>query len=258
MRVNQLTISGSTVITVIEGDIFQPGDMDLFVPQGSMGAITQFLADETDYVEEIPMSVDKVAGAPRNAYTSPDENGIVDVKMYIHPCTGNLINLVETKLPSSPSAVMLFHSTMVMNFITWNSIVSAYPWMLADRVGLLNSYRYKETRKVAECLQKYKGRGFQVVDAAAEWIGSHTCRTYGYCGHTIRSVLDRSTMRLCFESMSNMRADVVDSSLTWLLACRVQCEESSMYCPEAGWIRAASGECLVKFIDPNIHVSMQH
>lgn len=139
--------------------------------------------------------------------------------------------------------MFMFHSTLVMNYITWNTVVCPYPRMVADHVGLLNSCRLQLSGVVLKCLDKYRDRGFHVLDNAAEWR-EHVCEQDPYCGETFRRVDDRGTMRLFYGEESSLEAmDVIDDGLRWKLATRVECtlsEDEYYYSPNAGLVVTTS------------------
>jgi hypothetical protein len=167
--------------------------------------------------------------------------GIANVKIFKHSTYDKVINLIETKLPVATSAVMLFHSTPVMNFITWNSFVSAYPRMTDEWIGMVNSHRKEPINKMKECLKKYEARGFVFVDPK-EWLGEHVCGSQGYCSKTVRSILDETTMRLDFTSLSNEATEVVDPGLSWKLSSRYDCQGGGKYDPKFGLVRTGAGD----------------
>ena len=55
--------------------------------------------------------------------------------------------------------ILGFHSTTVMNFITWNKAYSLYPWTtFALRIGVVTK---NTTDPVIRCLEKYSERGWR-------------------------------------------------------------------------------------------------
>ncbi|RXW13796.1 hypothetical protein EST38_g12058 [Candolleomyces aberdarensis] len=243
MQAHKAVLSGSVAVLIVEGGLFIPGDLDIFVPKGTMEEIHKFVVGSTQYTQTgqgTSQWSEPTAGS-LTGYDSSHETGIVDVRIYAHQDSRKIINVIETSLDISTSAVMLFHTTFVMSFVTWNAIVSAYPLTTSKGEGLLNSYQQEEKPRVKTCLDKYKTRGFTIADSCESWKPGHLCGTHGYCGRTIRKISDPTTMRICFTEWSNKDADVIDRGMEWRLACRNDCRDSDKYRPSSGWVCTSSG-----------------
>ncbi|RXW13812.1 hypothetical protein EST38_g12039, partial [Candolleomyces aberdarensis] len=250
MRSHKLALSGSIALLIVEGDLFVPGDFDLFVPKGSMEEVHNYFVDNTRYTQtgqETSRLIQSVE-EPSSNYDTFGESGIVEVRIYAHQDSRKIINIIETTLDVSTTAVMLFHTTFVMNFVTWNAIVSTYPLTTSNGEGLLNSYLQDEKPRVKRCLDKYKDRGFTTVHSCEYWKSGHRCGTHGYCGQTTRKLSDTATMRICFTEWSNDNADVIDPVMEWKLACSSNCKDSDSYQPSAGWVCTGLGSRVDKVV----------
>jgi hypothetical protein len=65
--------------------------------------------------------------------------------------------------PVATTAIFRFHSTFVMNFITWNAVVCTYPQMTFDHVGLTNALDRELMPRTKHCMIKYALCGFDSV-----------------------------------------------------------------------------------------------
>lgn len=146
---------------------------------------------------------------------------------------------METRHGISTIAVFMFHSTFVMNYITWNTIVSLYPRMMAKKTGLLNTNTFRISSRILQCLVKYKNRGFMNMRRAIDWIGEHKCSANPYCAKCTRTITDSATMRLNF-GPPGVAAELIDGAMTWNLATRYSCMFFS-YWPSSGMVRTGSG-----------------
>ncbi|KAJ3544802.1 hypothetical protein NMY22_g2651 [Coprinellus aureogranulatus] len=222
MREQKAIASGSAVLKILNPNMGRAGDLDLYIPNGTMGAAHAFLTQHHYYLSKC----------------------IERVRYYTHTVTSALVNIIETSLPSAPTAVFMFHSTVVMNYLTWNTVVCAYPLMTFAGYSLLNSSRFEEPGRVQRCIEKYQHRGYSFVDTSLECQGfpdPHMCGDYRYCGHTERHVGDSTVMRLTLEEDPLQEADVIDPGLKWLLSCRRGLCGSTVYDPYGGWVETADG-----------------
>lgn len=137
---------------------------------------------------------------------------------------------------------LMFHSTVVMNFVTWDAMVCAYPRMLRDSVGLANTDRMNRRSRLDGPLQKYRDRGFRVLRSASEWDPRHVCGQNRYCGATERRLSDAAVMRV---SLSNLMGDPImsfDGCISWKLAVSRRClapDEPETSTP--GWVKNENG-----------------
>lgn len=163
----------------------------------------------------------------------------MQIEYFIDLSTKRIVNIMQTRLDVSASAVFCFHSTFVMNYITWNTIVCAYPRMVVDRTGLLNTSSPEVPDATQRCIAKYKKRGFNVVPSTAEWLEAHRCSEHPYCSKSLRLVSDAATMRLVFGPPGSP-CDVIDGGLSWRLAARYSCI-IDFYWPTSGMVRTGNG-----------------
>ncbi|RXW15200.1 hypothetical protein EST38_g10655 [Candolleomyces aberdarensis] len=212
-------ISGSAALAVIEPGMFIPQDIDIYVPFGRLEDFVSFIKSLGDFRETV-----KDDNEPSYQY-SGRQTGIHTVKYFTHKADGAIVNVVETRSSSTPTAVFMFHSTIVMNYVTWSTIVCAYPRMTTQHKALINSDANPPTSKTLYCLIKYMARGFDFLGHANEWDKQHDCRSNGSCGRTIRGITDKATLRTAFSGGFMEEQDVVDNSLIWILASAAPCKD---------------------------------
>jgi hypothetical protein len=76
---------------------------------------------------------------------------------------GERIDLIATTEPHVVHAITRFHSTCVMNYITYYGIVCLYlEWMMCG-VGFMRNGKNDQ-----QAIYKYCGRGFAMVDTSTE------------------------------------------------------------------------------------------
>ncbi|KAJ3520266.1 hypothetical protein NMY22_g12831 [Coprinellus aureogranulatus] len=222
MQAHRIIMSGSNVLEIMSPGHFEPGDLDLYVPCGAVEAAEAFILKNPMYraLGDVIPARSPYMGESDDGVT---QTGIITVKYYAHELTGRLINIIETRLTSSPSAIFAFHSTVVMNFVTWNGLVSGYPLSTCKGFGFVNACRRKHPRKLETCLEKYMNRGYTYLETCKDWKEEHVCGQHGYCALTERRIGDAWTMRISLAGELGSLPDVVDDELQWRLACRTRC-----------------------------------
>lgn len=241
LRDTRSVISGSAALAIITPRLFIPHDLDIYVPEGSLEPIHRFLTESASYQlvyhtsrdppQYTEYHVEQEAGKPlyktailRCVLTVPSP-GIVCIAFYLHRAMRRVINVIESSSTSSVTPIFHFHSTLVMNFITSNCVVSTYPLMTDLLCGLLNSHRYCNTSSVRDGLLKYERRGFAFLHSGEQWKRNHSCSVSGYCGESVRYVGDSTTLVYRFDHMLEGAVNnVVDGVLFWRLGCRYPCK----------------------------------
>ncbi|KAF6763369.1 hypothetical protein DFP72DRAFT_1060532 [Ephemerocybe angulata] len=250
MRDVGVVISGSAALAVVYPGRFIPGDLDIYVPNGVMDAVHNFLVNSTKYILVFNQPFGRASTrTSRSPYSGRrDETGICVIRYYVNTVSGKVLNVMEARLKVATSAVFMFHCTFVMNFITSSAVVCAYPLMVEKRVGLLNTFREKVPYAMARCVRKYLDRGFRVLDDSAEWDYTHCCGISSYCAETTRTVSDGGTLRILFGTAgdSPMR-DLIDPGLRWKLASRFRCycqDGQDRVFPRSGTVTTSAGPAL--------------
>jgi len=125
----------------------------------------------------------------------------------------HIVDVIITVSPDAIAAIMGFHSTPVMNWISGDGVFSAYPQLLSKKRGLVNSMGLTlpnfspklPPANVRMCLKKYFNRGFDIRRNPSCWPGDkHVCCSSVNCPHTVRSMLDHGTMYYRFKKSDEL------------------------------------------------------
>ncbi|KAJ2916280.1 hypothetical protein MD484_g4134, partial [Candolleomyces efflorescens] len=233
MKKLKAVISGSLVLALIEPGLFTPGDIDIYIPFGNMIAFVQFLDGLGGFKE-----VAKEDELPPYEPSGRRVTCVHQTKYFQHQASGALVNLVETRTKTPTVAVFMFHSSIVMNYITWNTVVCAYPNLTCQHKALQNTDLDTPTDRTVKCFLKYIRRGFDFLNHANEWDDKHECRRSPYCGRSTRRVDDRSTMRIGFSGELESANDLVDDSISWSLATKAPCKHNATLIQTQGHVTA--------------------
>lgn len=272
-------ISGSAVVLVLAPNDhhFEPSDLDLYVPISNAIQAHRFLVEDTPYVpadslEEwgfVPIPSLLSTAGPQHSYPGVTRgarsfrvvfhqrsghtyiyiSGIRSSRYYVNPETGRRVNMIMTT-NEAVVAPLLFHSTLVMSFVTWDALVCLYPLMARQCVGLVNSDRKIQRPAVERALRKYRDRGFTLMASASEWVPGHLCGRHRYCGATERLLTDPSTMRVNFSSAIGRPVESLNHRVGWRLAVSRACDDTSdADTSVGGWVRRGDGSLLGKYSD---------
>ena len=161
-------ISGSTALHFILRDThWKPGDFDLYTPFGTGYALVRWLVANEGYTivadgsknftfhpKTLPMpagpcdwltdlGLDFLPAAPRQSRSSIPHYGSLGADIYrvykLTSGTNTFIDVIESSKPSFLPPITKFHSTLVMNYLTPNSVVILYPTLTFERQGILQS-----------------------------------------------------------------------------------------------------------------------
>ncbi|KAH6919359.1 hypothetical protein BKA70DRAFT_1087530 [Coprinopsis sp. MPI-PUGE-AT-0042] len=188
LRLLSACVSGSVVLAVLHGGNFVPGDLDIYVPYNRWFFMKLFLQAHRDiYLVEDLVTI----GKPRRQGRYPIP-GVTMIWYFHNRKTDTAINVMVTKTRSPFPAIIAFHSTLVMNVITYFGIVSLYGQPTAQKMGWYNGSRRLNQRD-RDWMRKYRQRGYSIynnsLEAQAE-LGRHKCGTSTHCTQTIRSLFD--------------------------------------------------------------------
>ncbi|EFI27784.1 hypothetical protein CC1G_14707 [Coprinopsis cinerea okayama7 len=129
LRDTKAYISGSAVLSIIDPGMFTPGDLDFYVPMAHAHKLWMFLwrRHHHGWHQLIGDRDFQRAGLP---IPDPDDYcgipGIATVWYFKHRDTGKVINVIITRTSSALPAIIRFHSTIVMNVITYFGVGEYY------------------------------------------------------------------------------------------------------------------------------------
>ncbi|KAJ2914800.1 hypothetical protein MD484_g5621, partial [Candolleomyces efflorescens] len=223
-RVNKISASGSAVLAMILGELFIPNDFDLYLIFGLLEVMDQFLTQFTTYglLYNLPL--------PKKEYQQyyEGQTGISSSRIYICSRTNRSINVIEVSplLPVATAPTFLFHSTPVMNYLTWNTIVSGYPRLTHKMLGIVNEPTFYYSDRVEKCVEKYEDRGFRFLQED-DRRAVHICGVHPHCPLTVRCISDSATMRVGFhEEGDEQEMDLIDPFLSWRLSSPGRCRHA--------------------------------
>lgn len=181
-------ISGSAALYLFHPTSFTPADIDFYVPH--CGVLDFGYALYRRGYE--PAQSDSDAKQP--CYPS---DAVISVMRLYKPGVTHSLNLVVTRDKNPFSAITQFHSTLVMNAITSNGVLSLYPLLTLSGRGVIN-VNNAATRR---CFQKYISRGFELSFYSSAWsqFSKHDCASSAYCSKARRSINDGDVLTVPFD-----------------------------------------------------------
>lgn len=175
MTVTNTVLSGSNALRFADRTAqWIPSDFDFYTSKFGFDGFCFFLehylgallTDHTEGSANSPIYGQDGAFIARNRYQLGQKN----------------IDVMRSATPSPLYPLTQFHSTLVMNAISPQSLVIAYPAHIADRRGLLTMHSQRVSARTAAA--KYESRGYQLMpwdcsDFAGEDLrDSSTCTNY--------------------------------------------------------------------------------
>jgi len=203
MRNTGMVISGSTALALTtQNNDFFPNDIDLYVLPPGFPAVLQ-------YVEDHGYKIEPSSRATANYY----HQNIIIVKL-THPVSHKTVNVMSNLDSHVVKCITRFHSTVVMNYVSWFGLVVLYPeWTLQKR-GLLLA----NTSTSNDIITKYVNRGYSlhrnIFDIGAP--NQHRCGIDPYCPSTTRSLHDSHCFIELFEPAQD-NFTTIQRDMTWTL-----------------------------------------
>ncbi|PPQ65713.1 hypothetical protein CVT26_000331 [Gymnopilus dilepis] len=172
-------ISGSAALYVLHPHSFIPNDLDFYCPESSAPDI-QYALFQRGYTDHEDQT--------RESHYPPPT--IIAVHRYRKRGVRRSINLVVTRSENPLTAVVEFHSTLVMNAITADGILCLYPMLTLSGLGVITV----DTPAARRCFEKYRDRGFRFSNS----FWSHNCGLSVYCRKTWRSIRGNHVLGIPF------------------------------------------------------------
>ncbi|KAF6742746.1 hypothetical protein DFP72DRAFT_829979 [Ephemerocybe angulata] len=224
MREHNAIISGSSALTVLFTDGFQPGDVDFYVGREGMAGFLAWLEANTEYRTVIRNTL-----VDPNDWYSPGRHGIHDVKWLEDNATGMKMNVVTTQDPCPVSVIFQFYTTLSMNVISWAGVGCAYPSLTTKRLGVLVGKELKENTRVQGRVKKATERGFTIAsswdeDMVVKALGPHEC----------------DSGRVCPRGVRNLRSN---RGLLWMTLDRWEEGEMQRVMPNVSWMMMDGRTC---------------
>jgi hypothetical protein len=208
MRTQGAVLSGSSVLWLIEGmpETWTPGDLDIYAPRWKSGGIVNFLVNEGYTI----ISSDK---------PFPEEYmklGFLESVTKLRK-GGRSIDVMESLSPNALQPITFFYTTLVMNYITSDSIKILYPLLTSSRFGV--PHHATAHRREVDWKAKYSSRSFTVCPSHYLPLKFQ----FSICKGLVRAPNDRMSLSLPFSSpiwdfdTYGDRIARPEASLTWHL-----------------------------------------
>jgi hypothetical protein len=196
-------ISGSAALALIHPHQFLPNDIDFYVLPFGFAAVLEFIEDHGYKIEPYD-----------RALCNYFHQNIVVIKL-VHPISHKSINVMTGLDSHVVKLITRFHSTLLMNYLSWFGLVDLYPeWTLEKR-----SLVVTDTPASQECQAKYVDRGYTVHHNVAELmrpLQAHVCQADPYCPTSTRSLHDGHCLVEPFEP-DGFDMNTFERNMTWSL-----------------------------------------
>jgi len=196
-------ISGSAALALLFPTAFEPQDLDIYV--ASYGA-----ARVISYLEEQGYKIDPIYSTGAGKY----DNGAVVFRLF-HLRSSVDINVVIYHEKHFVDHIIRFHSTIVMNYVSWYGLVCLYPQWTLRKKGLINV----DNLISRSCFTKYANRGFALSHdnrQLADSLTTHFCEIDAECPKTTRCLHDDHCAFQPFEGYES-RLLAYEGFMTWNL-----------------------------------------
>lgn len=152
-------ISGSVPVAVMKDLSFLPNDVDIYVPESQEATMHDVVLNRLDFSRS------------RDAIVKyPEYMGIRKIQWFTKGASK--INLMIVAGENPLLSIIKFHSTIVMNIVTFRGMLILFPDMSADGLSLANSQQlldYRHFERTMECINRYRERGI----VFATNVGTH-------------------------------------------------------------------------------------
>jgi hypothetical protein len=135
---------------------------------------------------------------------------IKDVYELKNPTTGKTINIIVSATDSPVTPIPLYHSSLVMNYVTHHGFVMLHPLTTIEGIGYKNVYNNPE--KAEKAYDKYTARGFLLTDnvRSLEAANQHECGVSFACPSTYHRLTDEGVLHIPFGRYRELRDSLED------------------------------------------------
>jgi hypothetical protein len=184
MKYTNSVISGSSALWFLEKcpSHWSACDLDIYVPLNNVDPILAFLSKE---------------GYENVTRTIRAGDGYSLDRMHLHSISqwkkdGRKIDVLESTSKSAVDPLKSFHSTLVMNFIAWNSMSVLYPSLTFRKIAIVQD---ATGQRGSWWRKKYSERGFDIRDHDRAFQDA-----YLVCPGLSRSVDDQNSLNIHFDT----------------------------------------------------------
>ncbi|KAF6747811.1 hypothetical protein DFP72DRAFT_918342 [Ephemerocybe angulata] len=229
MRSTGTVVSGSAALEIVSPGSCEPRDLNLYCPAGSaQGAIRMILG--LDGFVESPYPL-KTLLAERTPFSRFEvNNGIKRLYRFVHLPSSKVVTLAESISTSSVAPVLFFHSTLLMNYVSGSGVVSFYPELTYDNLGLLNYSQHFDELHKPGVLDRWEHVGMDICHDCRDWHQDHPSLSpsarRGMCQWAYRQTNDEWTDRMDFRTGQRKRLGPI---LAWRLGHVYKGRKDVMY-----------------------------
>ena len=202
MKQSGAIISGSTALLLLHPGRFLPNDIDFYVmPPGYHVLLV--------YLQRCGYQIER-----HHTSHYPSLRQIRSVHFLHSEESFQCINIIVCEGPHALSTISHFHSTLVMNYISYYGVVCLYPMWTMLNFGFINRDNDVTTD---HCLSKYIRRGFKFSRTLGR--GQKTLNPPStHSKNAVRNLHDEDVLFIPFNSLAN---DIrkFDNAVSWKL-CR--------------------------------------
>ena len=154
-------ISGSSTLVILLGrSSWIPNDLDIVMSESYERALHTFLVKEQYSIADAPSPTESNPGEELPEETYPD------IFEYVKYRNGaKVIDICVCKNKANLSIldfILWYHSTVVMNFISWDQICCMFPRATFNNVTYCNKFTF-DPHRFQVALAKYEERGFSAA-----------------------------------------------------------------------------------------------
>ncbi|KAI5994668.1 hypothetical protein EDD15DRAFT_2165720 [Pisolithus albus] len=189
IRCCDTVISGSTALHLLlpeYGTPWTPSDLDIYVPQRNTDMLLKLVTRQGyEVIVEPPVR--------RVGYTYTHVNRVV-ILSNGRQCVDVIVSRTRTAL----SPIFQFHSTVVMNFISGDTMFSSYLALTLRHLSLVNAgplYYDAEKHAMIRTIRKYVSRGFRYIHCEEQHGLTRSCKV------TTRTVTDHAMLWFNFHAI---------------------------------------------------------
>lgn len=202
MRLTRSVVSGSSILSFVVGGCWEPEDLDIWTPQGHHDQMVNYLVQAEGYnithhfafIDNVPASdpgqyypghaVKRVTKLHRSQQGSTPISKAVKV------------DVIESVSEFSISPIFDFHSSVVMNWLTADTIVVTDPANTFAYRAVVNNRGPRDATRESVWRAKYAARGFRLISPQS------------IADVTLRSTWDPANLRYKFDNTDHCRDDL--------------------------------------------------
>jgi len=146
-------LSGSAALLLIHPGLFHAKDLNFYTADDDDNPTLGYFLESCGY-EAVPTPADVV-----RTFYSDSVRSILAYRRTVGSVSTH-ISVVFVYPPTPVAAVVEFHSTVVMNFLTWYGLVVLYPELTLFRQGVVLQ---GDSPSLRSCVAEYERRGFHFL-----------------------------------------------------------------------------------------------